>query len=724
MRGEPVHAHSAQLDDNFRSHADILAFVRAICGREGYFSEDFLDLKAARTGFSYQGKEPRVDVLMTVLTDGANAEAGRMAQAEGIARRFDELRRAGHSEGDMVLLLGTMSNAHIYAWALREAGFSTIITGGSGFFKASELSLIVHLLNVLANPENTEALYPVLQSELFTLSDDELLSLATEESDGREKQVNFGHSLFASPDHAGQEGVDPVTPPSSRLNFARQVLQKAWNNVGGRHPSDVLLDVLIDSGWFLRLEGQGIEGQAVAGNLLKALRLVEDIQSECGFDMAQTAWKFSRLTGDKETPGALIVSNQDAVRIMTIHASKGLEFPIVAVAECYETRVKDEKLLVLKDRDRGFLSLLPDDSAVKSPVDKKVYDHLPPVEDPQIEAASSQLEFRNALLQNIKLDDLSERKRLLYVALTRASETVLVSMHAKTNKDDQLKLEALHPLIAEALFPDGVFPREDRLVEYGGSQPLQYRCQVVSKEMLSEPDVMGQQAKEAEVGLILEVRSDEQPDLFLVKQQDVLVSYTSLSAGSAASIQSNPVAQIADADKATDFGSAFHRLAQLAELTSPKQAMGKIESIAKTNAITDRARLSKAAENWFKSEAYHDTKAYPVRIPEAAFNVSLGPLVLEGQIDLLCLGGQQGQALVIDYKTGGLPTETPEELYDKHLLQAQCYAYALLNSGYTKIDLSFVRVEQTGQSGEIQTVNYSMSTEDLEYLEKTILIFH
>ncbi|MCL1846673.1 MAG: UvrD-helicase domain-containing protein [Coriobacteriia bacterium] len=702
MRSSSVNARSIQLERNFRSHEDVLSFVRTVCGQEGYFPEDFLDLKAARKGSDYKGKTPRIDVSMTTY-EKRKTDAVITAEAQAIARRFDELRQDGHSEGEMVLLLGNTLKARVYAQALRDAGFSTIVAGGSGFYQAPEVQLLGQLLHALANPENTEALYAVLTSELFTLSDDDLLEIATiiDKETGLEKRANYGARMSG----------DSIEGASSRVLFAQELLKDAWTAVGASRPSDILLGVLVDSGWLLRLKGMGIEGQAVSGNLLKSLRTVEDIQAEHGFDIAQTAQRFARLAGDKEKPGVLATSEHNAVRIMTIHAAKGLEFPLVAVAECYDVRGKEESLLIVKDGERIHLSLKPGESEAECPVVKDYRYNAP--EGLSMDTAGSLAEFRSALLQGQRENELAERKRVLYVALTRAREALFVSMRAKADKKGLLPAP-LQEVIAEALFADGEFPYADELVEYGGSEALRYHFQATDSDS-SVLDEDGSEVEQTERAIlqrqryILELRPKEGLKLSIPDRQTGLVSYSSLVAGYKARSNSDAAELIADTDKATDFGSAFHRLAQLGYLLSPERALDKLESIARAGGVTDVARLRRAAENWFSSSVYRQTLAFADPAPEVAFCVPYEGVFLEGAIDLLCMDRENARAFVVDYKTGGSPDETPEELHNRHLLQAQCYAYSLLNSGFEQVDLVFARVEQLDGLGDIQRVAYSFT---------------
>ena len=110
--------------------------------------------------------------------------------------------------------------------------------------------------------------------------------------------------------------------------------------------------------------------------------------------------------------------------------------------------------------------------------------------------------------------------------------------------------------------------------------------------------------------------------------------------------------------------------------------------------------------------------AYESVRPEAPYLVRVGgpsdAAYLEGELDLLgCVapaGTREqpaGSALVVDYKTGGSPAETAEQLHEKHLLQATCYAYAVLMEEYSQVECVFVRVEQhrADATGQPQTLS-------------------
>ena len=101
-----------------------------------------------------------------------------------------------------------------------------------------------------------------------------------------------------------------------------------------------------------------------------------------------------------------------------------------------------------------------------------------------------------------------------------------------------------------------------------------------------------------------------------------------------------------------------------------------------------------------------------------------GGFILEGEIDALAIR-DDGCCLFVDYKTGGNIDEDAYTLHEKHLLQSQCYAYALLCAGFDRVDAHFVRVEQcVEETGEPQIVKYSYGSDDINVLRDAIVCAH
>ena len=189
-------------------------------------------------------------------------------------------------------------------------------------------------------------------------------------------------------------------------------------------------------------------------------------------------------------------------------------------------------------------------------------------------------------------------------------------------------------------------------------------------------------------------------------------------------------------DDATAFGSAVHQtcewLALQPVLPSSDELAATIKRFSLLWHVSDVPRVHTAVSNWLNSSLCKQAFSFPQHSPEVPFTILVGDEMLEGEIDLLCTGthprktkghaiSKDNRAFIVDYKTGGSSLETPEQLSAKHLLQAQCYAYAALQNGFSHVEAHFIRLEQYTDSGEPQTVSYSFNRSNLSELERLIL---
>ena len=826
--GDPC---ALQLTRNFRSHGDVLAFVKKVCAQQSVFGQDFLDLQAVYDGAGYRARDPRIFMDVTMRHKGKSAEVGSKddafgAQAQRIAEFFARMRAAGHDLSQMVLLLGATTHADLYAQALRQAGFDCVITGGSLFAQSDEAQHMALLCRALVNFKDTEALANVLMGPLFQLSSDELLDLTTVWDDKAQKTVACGldqglvrcaraavgsNAGSVADAHAGAAGahVDAgaseaiATPcaaaPSPMVAQAAHLLFAARGSLRTQPLSRVLLRLLWQSGCFARLESQGAQGSARIGNYMKALRLIESIEKQGGVGPVQTAEQYdaSISAGLKEAPGALNVHEQQAIRIMTIHASKGLEFPIVALADFAKTP-RSGSLLVARFRGKTYATLFPKSEKFGSTTYGKSLQMglVDEDEEPSVDALTSDDSLKaQVLLQRCSLaDEMSEGQRLFYVGATRAKEALGLFVSTQEGGDFDAMYPGAYGDVVRALFGDeGVIPLGESFVDYGGSEPAQICCQYYEKpdgegaSAASDADGEDEGAGAASnaaapggagvvAGLGAGVRTDADaaaslvPSRFLFDLSDEtplnvvsggfdpqptgVFSYSSLEGGhvpltqlegfwDTAQEEGDSLADAlryfsADDDKATDFGSALHRLCQLSFIESSEKAFEQLECIAKTYQVADVQRLTAAFERWLGSAACKRARAAQQCLPEHSFAVPFGNTdqVLEGAFDLLCVEGcsvqengeqttgapEQKRAYVVDYKTGGKASETLQELHEKHGLQACCYAYALLNCGFDAVDMDFVRVEQADSQGAdtLQTVSFHFEQSDLARIEGII----
>lgn len=784
---------------NFRSHDEVLRYVaRVFDGDTGGLMQGFLDLEPSDD--REDNLKAKASRRQAIFVAGGSTQERTQAKARAIAERFQALVKAGQPQGDMVLLLGRMTNADVYAQAFRDQGLDCVIAGGSVFAQAAEVQTVRALVCALANPADTaQGLMPLLASPMFALGAQEFLALATklDEQTGETSRRNIDAGIMSDSDVPGLQGLPLVTR-------AREVLRYALRRVGRDSFAAVARDVVNASGWFVRLAQRGPEGKAIAANVLKALDAVAEAETELGNSPRSIALAFDRFLAGKEAPGALNEEGDGAVRIMTVHASKGLEYPVVAVAECFGVRKSSgaaqmgrveggAQVVALPARFDGVK--LADGTFVKGDDVKKQFEHafkgkgtslwLPPELMEDVCATGSPAEAF-ARLRNDDLQlSLEERARLLYVAMTRARELVILAMDAGVSRGKvtaptfDVETDLTYDVLRRILPTDALgMPQldADRLV-FDNSQPGDY-------ELISLADfTFGEQAFEANASLDVEGRlvrgdtdaadnaarstvpgpADPKPDSFeLVYPQAVGVrmgicpypmrdsySYSSIAAALHAETEDRAAeahvpmdeagddaesdgSEMTDADVAAvepagnpmALGSAFHAACQwLIEMGADALPAERVDALARLWCLTpeQRERFDVALNRWLKSAVRADLLAWPCVRAEVPF-FSLGcedediaryGAYAEGAIDALATNPADSScALVIDYKTGGAPDETPEQLQEKHALQARVYSDVLHKAGFEAVTVKFVRVEQPDptifvEPAEPQVVTYN-----------------
>jgi len=185
------------------------------------------------------------------------------------------------------------------------------------------------------------------------------------------------------------------------------------------------------------------------------------------------------------------------------------------------------------------------------------------------------------------------------------------------------------------------------------------------------------------------------------------------------------VAAVEPAGNPMALGSAFHAACQwLIEMGADELPAARADALARLWRLTpeQRERFDVALDRWLKSAVRAELLAWPCVRAEVPF-FSLGcedediaryGAYAEGAIDALATNpADSSRALVIDYKTGGTPDETPEQLQEKHALQARVYADVLHKAGFEAVTVKFVRVEQASpaifvEPAEPQVVTYNL----------------
>ena len=694
----------AELATNYRSHGAIIAFVNGVFSSSQYAKNATLPLAPMLGGRPPQPldatlqDQPRVEVMLVDCgDDGINA--ARQREAAEIAERLAELRERGLDPGDVAVLLRAYTDAHIYADALAAQGFPAVIVGGGRFFGLAETAVMRALTRVIANVADEAALGLLLVSEFIPVSDDALLQLRLE-AQGQRLSL---WDLVCS-DSRSLEQVEVQA-----LERLRSVVEHAQASVGREPLEDVVLRAVEEAGYDLRLLAQGNMGRDAFANVLKFARRAGEFELREGSGPAgfSAYLDTKERLNDREAPDSAVDEGASCVRIMSIHASKGLEFPVVVVPDIGRSG-RGKSSIVRTDRTAEQLLL-----ALKTPQRD---------DDGKSRTGS---EWFSLFDEAGKATQEEESDRVLYVALTRARDLLMVSGSGKLNPAKRSASTGDLVKLARVLghdVPIGRPQAED--IVLGGDVVGRFRVIDLSGET-------------AEDGYERSESFDAPPPAFgeplgIARSQAWLpdsVSYTQLSEFERCPRQfrirrvlgiAPPAAIASDRAQPKRLGSALHAALRLVSREGAPPDSARFQALARFFELDseDAGRLAEAATRYCESDVAKRTLEAQIVMREAPISVAVGQglFVLAGSIDLYARSGDA--ALIVDYKSGA--SGQPDELPERYRLQADCYALAALRDGCQSVDVVFVRPEVM-REGQVEQVGFAFSAIDATRIEDELV---
>jgi ATP-dependent exoDNAse (exonuclease V) beta subunit len=699
----------AVLSANFRSAPEILEAVNAVFLPR--FGETFAPLRPGRE--RPRADEPVIELLLTDAPAWEDETTGpdlgalpgdkrwRHAEARLLAQRVADLVAEGEPPEDIVVLVRALTDLPAYERALEEQGLSVLASGGRGYWGRQVVRDLCGWLTALANPRDEPSLYGVLASPLVGLSPDGLLRVA------RAGRGRVWDAISRGEVDAGLSDDDRDRLRRFAARFAHE------RSLAGRLAIDELLRRVIEASDYdlhvLRLPG----GQRRLANVHKLLRLAT-VMEGAGADLrAFVDHATAELEANaREGDAPVELAGSRAVRLMTVHAAKGLEFGVVCVADMGRELQSRTGALLVADGRVGLRL--------------RTFDG---VSEPALAHDEIKTEIRAA--------ERAEEERIAYVALTRAERRLILSGGVDVGDwpDPDKANASMLGWLGPALLPGitGALADDDpiRDLPIAGDDPARPRVRCA----LHRP---------ATVGRVLRPQSAAPAGRELPTAHPPGVRAPEAAAVPAAPIPARlSFTQLAD-HRACGYGYYLRRILRLPQERPPdaprlgdegtgveSRLRGSIahrllEDLdparpgiwGRGGDVAGRTLLVRAvAEGWDEELSEEDAAEIAglvagfadaplaARLAQAeevqrehAFAIPLGAeVLLTGVVDVLAR--ERDGALVVDYKTNRLADDVDRDAYiDAHYaVQRDVYALAALRGGAQRATVVYVLLDRPAE---------------------------
>lgn len=640
---------SITLKDNFRSRREIIDCANAIFSpimTDSLGDTDYKDSQLVYGAKDYTGSVPEPELFLVQCRE--NADRLR-EEAEFVASKIESLVAEGTAGyGDIAILLRSPGRTgEVFARELTKRGIPVSAASGGSFFDTAEVTFVVSYLRILDNPHNDVPLIAVLRNPSIGFTADDLSDIRAAaprtdfytalvkaaESDPRVEAFlsDFNRLRFTAPDLSAEETVRAIMVIGN--------MDLVCSALPGGEGRMLNLSQLISAA--VKFETDGYRGLHRFICYLDKLR-------------------------EKKTDLSVPSDAGSAVKIMSVHKSKGLEFKVVFYSNLqHQFNTDDTKETVLVHPVLGLGPKVTDTSRMLC------YPSLP----------------RNAISMAMKKELLSEEMRLMYVAVTRAKEHLF--MTAGVDDAEKTVEKAKTAKVQDALCPltwilasGGIAVRtvSNEGAELANAAPetkpveadAEMLAAMKTEYAFAEAARLPSKVTATELKHIAGSGDEEAAALVVAKRSARMPDF---------SLENRPVT-------ATERGIATHLCLQYMDFTKPvKDEIARLleqkflsprQAEAVDPAMIEKLLASKTGKRMACADKVHREFRFSVlRDAEQIFKKAPGEkILLQGVVD--CCLEEDGELVIIDYKTDSLKTEEEtEERAKMYAGQVRAYADAL-----------------------------------------------
>lgn len=679
-----------RLTTNFRSHVAILDVVNGVFQ---YLIRPMAGLQPPYVAIHppepddlapTSNAEPppfRKTVIRRVECDQAdmNAEQARRLEAESLARWLEEEvlhraevidregRRVLATAKDVAILLRKLTDVHLYLEPLRQRGIRYVVEGERHFYAAQEVIDAVNLLRTVENPYDRSALVGILRSPIGGLKDAEIYqihkaglldyrSIASKPSDGKANLLGLVKQLY--------EILYRLHEETRKLPVGQAV---------GRIFASVPIRLLA---------AHSFHGEQVVANLEK-VRLVAELLGKEGLGTLRDV--IGRLQGrvlqiKEEGESVLAEENVDAVKILSVHKAKGLEFPIVVLAGCHTAiDLREEPVALDHDWSTGMLGLRVGERWTLAGL---------------------------YLSEKRRLREREEQKRVLYVAMTRAREHLMLSYAVTDRSSGASFLSMLSDAIGdvEAVSDSRALPV--------GNGTIELR-QVVERPALPRPQPKSAtpQAKPEDWKAYVELwrRRTAEYERILKEPRFLTPTLLKRSETRLGERGHGKEKEVFPSSEALLVGDLAHGFLQEWDFRSDTEHFGsrlslfmerRLEKDSAASHAKVQRELKDIFQHFFSSKAYRELYSALILGREVPFCIPWNGQIMEGVIDLMY--ERDGLLYIADYKTDRIERGGLEKSADTYRHQIHIYSEAVrrsLKRDVTAFKLIFLRL---GEAFEVR----------------------
>ena len=440
------------LHKNFRSRKKVIDSVNSLFCRimgQNFGGIEYDDDASLYPGAVYPENDQDGTEILLVEKDKESSLSAREQEALVIADRINRLIREAKVTdketgslrpvryGDIVILLRTASGwAEDFKKIFEKEGIPAYVSSRTGYFQAAEVRELMQLLRVLNNPLQDIPLFGTMKSFFGGFTEEEIAWIRSTAPSGDSLYENL--KAFAEDKAEKQKKTDAIDEEKIKFKINKLLCSiENWRTLATYTPiHNLIREILTQTGYleYISAKPGGEQRRANVEMLLVRAAAFENTSYYGLFHFLhyiEQLGKYEIDYGEADT----LDENADVVRIMSIHKSKGLEFPVCFVAGLSKKfNLQDTTGCLIADVDMGIgVDCIDSGRRVRSSTLRK-----------------------NVISMKLKLDSLSEEMRILYVAMTRAREKLILT--ASVPDVEKVKSEIMKNRVLFGTGPDEKLP--------------------------------------------------------------------------------------------------------------------------------------------------------------------------------------------------------------------------------------------------------------------------